>query len=266
MRREKARIEDEKEYARQEEQMRRDEEQRLREEQMRAEQQRRDEEFRMMFAAMQQNYQQPQVGYDDMQNMIASAVTALLPGLQQSMQALPPAQSDASAYNMPQQNSEAEALRAQMAAQQAQMEAQMAQQQELINQLLQNQAQAASAQAYDEAAAAADEAFWIDESEKIVSLEELYGKLSDDAKRCYYEIGSYIMNKPRTMQNDGKYAVLFKYRGKTLFKLCIKEDAPVLYYSTDDGGKSEVKINSAEALEAARKIVDLRIAQTDSTM
>ena len=266
VRREKARIEDEKEYARQEEQMRRDEEQRLREEQMRAEQQRRDEEFRMMFAAMQQNYQQPQVGYDDMQNMIASAVTALLPGLQQSMQALPPAQSDASAYNMPQQNSEAEALRAQMAAQQAQMEAQMAQQQELINQLLQNQAQAASAQAYDEAAAAADEAFWIDESEKIVSLEELYGKLSDDAKRCYYEIGSYIMNKPRTMQNDGKYAVLFKYRGKTLFKLCIKEDAPVLYYSTDDGGKSEVKINSAEALEAARKIVDLRIAQTDSTM
>ncbi len=266
VRREKARIEDEKEYARQEEQMRRDEEQRLREEQMRAEQQRRDEEFRMMFAAMQQNYQQPQVGYDDMQNMIASAVTALLPGLQQSMQALPPAQSDASAYNMPQQNSEAEALRAQMAAQQAQMEAQMAQQQELINQLLQNQAQAASAQAYDEAAAAADEAFWIDESEKIVSLEELYGKLSDDAKRCYYEIGSYIMNKPRTMQNDGKYAVLFKYRGKTLFKLCIKEDAPVLYYSTDDGGKSEVKINSAEALEAARKIVDLRIAQTDSQM
>ena len=81
-----------------------------------------------------------------------------------------------------------------------------------------------------------------------------------------YEIGSYIMNKPQTMQNDGKYAVLFKYRGKTLFKLCIKEDAPVLYYSTDDGGKSEVKINSAEALEAARKIVDLRIAQTDSQM
>ena len=251
LRREKARVEEEKEYARQEEQQRRDEAQ-----------QRRDEELRMMFAAMQQNYQQPQVGYDDMQNMIASAVTALLPGLQQSMQALPPAQSDANAYSAPQQNSEADDLRAQMAAQQAQM----AQQQELINQLLQNQAQAASAQAYNEAAAAADEAFWIDESEKIVSLEELYGKLSDDAKRCYYEIGSYIMNKPQTMQNDGKYAVLFKYRGKTLFKLCIKEDAPVLYYATEEGGKSEVKINSAEALEAARKVVDLRIAQTDSQM
>ncbi len=256
VRREKARIEEEKEYARQEEQLRR-------EEQMRAEQQRRDEEFKMMFAAMQQNYQQPQMQYDDMRSLLAETVSALLPAMSQ-MQALPPAQSDANAYGAPQpqpqqgygaQQSEVDDLRAQMA-----------QQQELINQLLQqNQAQAA-AQAYDEAAAAADEAFWIDESEKIVSLEELYGKLSDDAKRCYYEIGSYIMNKPQTMQNDGKYAVLFKYRGKTLFKLCIKEDAPVLYYSTDDGGKSEVKINSPETLEAARKIVDLRIAQTDSTM
>ncbi len=266
VRREKARIEEEKEYARQEEQ------------------QRRDNEFKMMFAAMQQNYQQPQMQYDDMRSLLAETVSALLPAMSQ-MQALPPAQSDANAYGAPQPQPQAgygapqqqfgeaspetEALRAQMAQQQAQMaaqQAQMAQQQELINQLLQNQTQAASAQAYDEAAAAADEAFWIDESEKIVSLEELYGKLSDDAKRCYYEIGSYIMNKPRTMQNDGKYAVLFKYRGKTLFKLCIKEDAPVLYYSTDDGGKSEVRINGAETLEAARKVVDLRIAQTDSEL
>ncbi len=283
VRREKARIEEEKEYARQEEQMRRDEEQQRRDEA----QQRRDEEFRMMFAAMQQNYQQPQMQYDDMRSLLAETVSALLPAMSQ-MQALPPAQSDANAYSVPQAgygapqqqygetSPEAEALRAQMAQQQAQMaqqqaqmaaqQAQMAQQQELINQLLQqNQAQA-SAQEYDEAAAAADEAFWIDESEKIASLEELYGKLSDDAKRCYYEIGSYIMNKPRTAQNDGKYAVLFKYRGKTLFKLCIKEDAPVLYYSTDDGGKSEVRINGAETLEAARKVVDLRIMQTDSTM
>ncbi|MDE7373111.1 MAG: hypothetical protein K2N18_03520, partial [Clostridia bacterium] len=56
--------------------------------------QRRDDEFKMMFAAMQQNYSQPAVNYDDMQNMISSAVAGLLPTMQQQLQALPPAQSE----------------------------------------------------------------------------------------------------------------------------------------------------------------------------
>ena len=268
VKREQARIEEEKEYARQD-----------REEQIRAEQQRRDEEFKMMFAAMQQNSQQSQVGYNDMQNLI-STVSALLPGLQQSMQALPPAQApDQYAAPAPDQygapapspqygHSEADELRAQMAAQQQRMEAQMAQQQELINQLLQNQqvAQQAAPAAVPQEAPVQEEAFWTVEGEEIVSLEELYGKLSDDAKRGYYEIGSYIMNKPQTSQNDGKYAVLFKYRGKTLFKLCIKNDAPVLYYPAENGGRAEVLIVDAAALEVAKSIVDVHIAKTDSEM
>ena len=310
VRREQARIDEEKEYARQEEQLRREEqlraEQQMRDDQMREEQMRRDNEFKMMFAAMQQNYQQPQFGYDDMQNLIASTVTALLPGLQQTMQALPPAQSPEQyatpapapapdQYGAPAQyaapapnqyaapaapqyaapSPETDALRAQLAQQQAQM----AQQQELINQLLQNQqAQQAApaapqyaapepAPAYDGyAASAQEEAFWTVEGEEIVSLEELYGKLSDDAKRGYYEIGSYIMNKPQTSQNDGKYAVLFKYRGKTLFKLCIKNDAPVLYYPADNGGRAELLIVDAAALQVAKSIVDVHIAKTDSEM
>ena len=147
--------------------------------------------------------------------------------------------------------------------QMAQQQAQMAQQQELINQLLQNQQAQQSAPA---AAPVQEEAFWTVEGEEIVSLEELYGKLSDDAKRGYYEIGSYIMNKPQTSQNDGKYAVLFKYRGKTLFKLCIKNDAPVLYYPAENGGRAEVLIVDAAALEVAKSIVDVHIAKTDSEM
>ena len=285
VKREQARIEEEKEYARQDEQ------------------QRRDNEFKMMFAAMQQN-SQPQMQYDDMRSLLAETVTALLPGLQQSMQALPPAQApDQYAAPAPDQygapapqyappaapqyaapSPEADALRAQMAAQQEQMaqqqaqmaqqQAQMAQQQELINKLLQNQQAAPApapapepAPAYDGyAASAQEEAFWTVEGEEIVSLEELYGKLSDDAKRGYYEIGSYIMNKPQTSQNDGKYAVLFKYRGKTLFKLCIKNDAPVLYYPADNGGRAELLIVDAAALQVAKSIVDVHIAKTDSEM
>ena len=224
---EQERIEEEKELARE------------------AERDRRDNELKMMFAAMQQqNYQQQPVGYDDMQNMIASAVTALLPGLQQSMQALPPAQSQP-------ETSEADELRAQMA-----------QQQEMINQLLQNQqaqqqSYAAPAQAYAEPE---PPVFTDDET---ISLEELYGKMSDDAKRLYYEIGGYIMGKPDTAQNDGKYSVLFKHRGKTLFKLCIKNDAPVLYYALDNGTQGEAIISDLSTLEMAKGIVDLRISQSD---
>ncbi len=232
---EQDRIEEEKEMARMD-----------REAQMREEQQRRDNEFKMMFAAMQQNYQQPQMQYDDMRSLLAETVTALLPGLQQQQAALPPAQSE---------NDE--------------LRAQVAQQQEMINQLMQQQAAAAQAPASGYAEPAAnyyeedDGASVFGNDGESVSLEELYGKLSDDAKRLYYEIGGYIMSKPETMQNDGKYAVLFKYRGKTLFKLCIKNDMPVLYYALGNGSKSEVPISDPSALEMAKNIVDLRMSQSE---
>ena len=252
LKREQARIAEEKEYAREEEQ------------------QRRDNELRMMFAAMQQGGYQQQPMYDDshIQNLIASTVSALLPAVQQQM-ALPPAQ-DPNMYAQSQSplgygapNSEAEALRAQMAAQeermarqQEQMAAQMAQQQELINQLIQNQA----APAYEEEIE--DDVSWLGENDEMISLEESYGALSDEGKRAYYEIGSYIMNKPRTSQNDGRYAVLFKYRGKTVFKLCIKDDAPVLYYPLN-GGRGEVRIADPASLETAKSLVDMQVGRVD---
>ncbi len=252
LKREQARIAEEKEYAREEEQ------------------QRRDNELRMMFAAMQQGGYQQQPMYDDshIQNLIASTVSALLPAVQQQM-ALPPAQ-DPNMYAQSQSplgygapNSEAEALRAQMAAQeermarqQEQMAAQMAQQQELINQLIQNQA----APAYEEEIE--DDVSWLGENDEMISLEESYGALSDEGKREYYEIGSYIMNKPRTSQNDGRYAVLFKYRGKTVFKLCIKDDAPVLYYPLN-GGRGEVRIADPASLETAKSLVDMQVGRVD---
>ena len=267
--REQARIAEEKELAKEEEQMRREEEQRLREEQMRAEmreeQARRDNEFKMMFAAMQQNYQQPQMQYGDMQNMIASTISALLPAMQQQM-ALPPAQ-DPNAYAAPQQgygapnygapNSEAEELRAMMAQQQAQM----AQQQELINQLLQNQAAQQAAPVYEEEEIV-DDISWLGENDELISLEESYGALSDEGKRAYYDIGSYIMSKPRTSQNDGRYAVLFKYRGRTLFKLAIKDGAPVLYYPAGNS-RGEISILDASSLQVAKSMIDQSVALLD---
>ena len=261
--REQARIAEEKEYAREEEQLRREEEQRLREEQIRAEmreeQARRDNEMKMMFAAMQQGGYQQQPMYDDshIQNLIASTVSALLPAMQQQM-ALPPAQ-DPNAYSAPQSygvpNNEAEELRAMMAQQQAQM----AQQQELINQLLQNQ----QAPAYEEEIE--DDISWLGENEEMISLEESYGALSDEEKRAYYDVGSYIMSKPRTSQNDGRYAVLFKYRGRTVFKLAIKDDAPVLYYPLN-GGRGEVRIADPASLETAKSMIDRCVSAVDNEL
>ncbi|MDE6411237.1 MAG: InlB B-repeat-containing protein [Clostridia bacterium] len=247
VKREEARIAEEKEYAREEER--------------REEQARRDNEMKMMFAAMQQNYQ-PQP-YEDVRGLIAETMQAFLPMMQQQM-ALPPAQSDSNAYSAPQpaynapQNNEVNDLRAMMAQQQAQM----AQQQELLNQLLQNQTQQ-SAPAYEEEPV--DDVSWLGENEEVVSLEESYGNLSDEGKRAYYEIGSYIMNKPRTSQNDGRYAVLFKYRGKTLFKLAIKDDAPVLYYPLN-GGRGELRIADPESLGKAKSYIDMQDQKNDSQM
>ncbi|MDE6411549.1 MAG: hypothetical protein K2L02_03315 [Clostridia bacterium] len=242
---EQLRVADEKEYAK--------------EEKAREDQIRRDNEMRMMFASMQQNYQQPQIDFnalqDSMQNMITSTVQALLPGLQQ-LQALPPASSDASVYVMP--NPEADALRAQLAAQ----EERMAQQQDLLNQILENQ-QNYVMPLYEEEVQ--DDTSWLGNSEEVISLEESYGALSDGGKRAYYEIGSYIMNKPRTSQNDGRYAVLFKYRGRTIFKLAIKDDAPVLYYPAG-GGRSEIRISDDSALSLAKSIIDRQTARIDSEL
>ena len=107
-----------------------------------------------------------------------------------------------------------------------------------------------------------DEALWQDDGD-VVSLEESYGKLSEDAKRCYYDIGSYIMNKPRVAQNDGRYAVLFKYRGKTLFKLCIRGDAPVLYYTSDNGGREFVRIADSAGMNNAKSVIDMCVMNRD---
>ena len=268
LKREQARIAEEKEYAREEEMMRREEmmreENRRRDEQMREDQARRDNEMKMMFAAMQQGgyQQQAPFQYEDMQNMISSAVASLLPAMQQQM-ALPPAQSDTSGYAQPGYVSpEAEMLRAQLARQEelmAQQQAQMAQQQELINQLIQNQA----APAYEEEIE--DDVSWLGENDEMISLEESYGALSDEGKRAYYDIGSYIMNKPRTSQNDGRYAVLFKYRGRTVFKLAIKDDAPVLYYPLN-GGRGEVRIADPASLETAKSMIDRCVSAVDNEL
>ena len=255
VKREQARIAEEKEFAREEER--------------REEQARRDNEMKMMFAAIQQGgyQQQPQqqMPYEDLRGLLAETVSALLPAMQQ-MQALPPAQ-DPNAYAQPSYaapdynaRAEADALRAQMAEQQSRMEAQMAQQQELINQLLQNQAAQQSVPVYEEEPE--DDISWLGENEEMISLEESYGALSDEGKRGYYDIGSYIMSKPRTSQNDGRYAVLFKYRGRTIFKLAIKEDAPVLYYPLN-GGRGEVRIADPASLETAKSMVDMQVGKVD---
>ncbi|MDE6411316.1 MAG: hypothetical protein K2L02_02120, partial [Clostridia bacterium] len=251
LKREQARVAEEKEYAR-------EEAQRLREEQVRAEmreeQARRDNEMKMMFAAMQQNYQPPMYDDSHMQNMIASTISALLPAMQQQM-ALPPAQSDPNAYAAP------SGMSAEAQNEINRLHAQMAQQQELLNQLLQNQQ--SQQQAYEDEPV--DDISWLGASDEVVSLEESYGALSDEGKRAYYDIGSYIMSKPRTSQNDGRYAVLFKYRGRTIFKLSIKDDAPVLYYPAGNG-KAEVRVFDASSLEIAKSVIDQTVSSVDSQM
>ena len=131
-----------------------------------------------------------------------------------------------------------------------------------MNQVLQNQ-QAQPAYDYEEEPE--DDISWLGESDEVISLEESYGALSDEGKRAYYEIGSYIMNKPRTSQNDGRYAVLFKYRGRTVFKLAIKDDAPVLYYPTGSR-RSEVRVYDAASLEVAKSMIDRTVISVDSRM
>ncbi len=235
------------------------------EEKAREEQARRDNELRMMFASMQQNYQQPQMNYGDMQNMIASTVSALLPGLQQQM-ALPPASPDG-VYAQPAISAAAQIEIDGLHAQIAQQNAQMAQQREMMEQILQNQQaqQAAINEALYEEPEPEDDISWLGENDEVISLEESYGALSDEGKRAYYEIGSYIMNKPRTSQNDGRYAVLFKYRGRTVFKLAIKDDAPVLYYPTGSR-RSEVRVYDAASLEVAKSMIDRTVISVDSRM
>ena len=235
------------------------------EEKAREEQARRDNELRMMFASMQQNYQQPQMNYGDMQNMIASTVSALLPGLQQQM-ALPPASPDG-VYAQPAISAAAQIEIDGLHAQIAQQNAQMAQQREMMEQILQNQQaqQAAINEALYEEPEPEDDISWLGENDEVISLEESYGALSDEGKRAYYEIGSYIMNKPRTSQNDGRYAVLFKYRGRTVFKLAIKDDAPVLYYPTGSR-RSEVRVCDAASLEVAKSMIDRTVISVDSRM
>ena len=245
---EQERIAEEKELAREEKEMARE-----------AERDRRDNEMRMMFASMQQGaYGQQQV-YDDshIQNLIASTVSALLPAMQQQM-ALPPAQDPNVYASQPDYAARAE---------NEELRAQLAKQQELLNQLLQNQQaqQAAINEALYEDPEPVDDISWLGENDEMISLEESYGALSDEGKRAYYEIGSYIMNKPRTSQNDGKYAVLFKYRGRTIFKLAIKDDAPVLYYPLN-GGRGEVRVMDAPSLETAKSMIDRTVMSFDSQM
>ncbi|MDE6411911.1 MAG: InlB B-repeat-containing protein [Clostridia bacterium] len=224
---EEKRVAEEKEFARREEEKR---------------------EMRMMFASMQQNYQQPQFNYEALQGAIASSVSALLPALQQQM-ALPPAAFDVNASLSADAQKEIDGLHAQMA-----------QQQELLNRILENQ-QSYVMPLYEEEVQ--DDTSWLGENEEFISLEESYGALSDEGRRFYYEIGSYIMNKPRTSQNDGRYAVLFKYRGKTIFKLCIKDDAPVLYYPAG-GGRSEIRVSDVSSLELAKSVIDRQTVKVDN--
>ena len=73
------------------------------------------------------------------------------------------------------------------------------------------------------------------------------------------------MNKPRTSQNDGRYAVLFKYRGRTVFKLAIKDDAPVLYYPLN-GGRGEVRIADPASLETAKSMIDRCVLAVDNEL
>ncbi|MDE6411181.1 MAG: hypothetical protein K2L02_01405, partial [Clostridia bacterium] len=242
---EEKRVAEEKELAKEEkareEQQRREEEQR-----------RRDDELKMMFAAMQQNYGQPQpqqmIDYDMLQNMIASSVQSLLPGLQQ-LQALPPASFDVNASLSEETQKEIDGLHEQIA-----------QQQEMLAQILQNQQ---SYMTYEEEVV--EDLSWLGESDEMISLEESYGALSDEGRRFYYEIGSYIMNKPRTSQNDGRYAVLFKYRGRTIFKLAIKDDAPVLYYPAG-GGRSEIRVADTSSLELAKSVIDRQTVKVDNEL
>ncbi len=133
-----------------------------------------------------------------------------------------------------------------------------------MNQLLQNQQaqQATINEALYEDPEPVDDISWLGENDEMISLEESYGALSDEGKRGYYDIGSYIMSKPRTSQNDGRYAVLFKYRGRTIFKLAIKEDAPVLYYPLN-GGRGEVRIADPASLETAKSLVDMQVGKVD---
>ena len=57
--------------------------------------------------------------------------------------------------------------------------------------------------------------------------------------------------------------MLFKYRGRTLFKLFIKNNAPILAYVLDNNSQEEVIIDDESALDDAKQIVNMRMKRVD---
>ena len=284
------------------EQRRVDEERAAYEEQKRLEeQQRRDEELRMMFAGLQSNYTSMT---EDMKNMLAGnvqqmiegTVNAMLPGTQQEQPALPAA--DAMQY-------EEAVVADEPAPDFSDMHEIIARQEQIINNLNQGYAYQPMEhedirRAIEDAVAVHDGVDETDEYDDLkrtiarqegmiegilderkmaalgsvadetgidkISLVDAYANLEEDVKMLYYGLGGFIMSMPDTVQVDGKYAVLFKYRNKSLFKLYIKNDAPYLSFLLENGMQSELRVEDDISFTDAKEIVAMCIKRVNREM
>ncbi len=261
-------------------------------ERRREEARRREEELKTMLAGLQSNYNSMAMDAQNalagnVQQMIAGTVNAMLPAVQQRLQELPPAPSDNSdLYEIIERHeetlkslisrrkeqgitarteeyaalgktvaklSDARKKGKEAADEREQLKKIIASQESLIEAFIDER------KMYEVAAAADVKGA----KGANVSLLEAFKQCDENVKALYFELGGYITSMPNIEQIDGKYAVLFKYRGKSLFKLRIIDGVPYFSYMMDNGMQTEIVVKDEISLEEAKQTVTMRMKRVD---
>ncbi len=265
--------------------------------QRREENRRRDEEMHMMFAGLQSNYS---AMANDMHNMLEGSMQQMLGAVNEAVSAaLPPAQEQyydnmlPSGYDTEEYNE----LRSTVAKKADTLNMLMNEQQSLgyavetesyneICRLIDEADQNVNTEGYDEYEALRQiverqdmmiESMMAErklyqrgsatpegdaDGERIL-IADAFNELSEDEQMLYYTVTNYIMGVPEMDEVDGKYAVVFKYRGNTIFMIYIRDGAPYLCYMLDNGVQAEIRLEDNISLEDAKEVIDTCLARED---
>ncbi len=96
-----------------------------------------------------------------------------------------------------------------------------------------------------------------------IPFAEAYKNLGGQVKMLYADLGKFILSQNNMEQVEGTYSLMIKYKGKSLFKMYIKNGSPYLCYINDNGAQSEICVNSQQALAQAKQVVAMRIKRAD---
>ncbi len=95
------------------------------------------------------------------------------------------------------------------------------------------------------------------------TLAEAFERLDAKSKLMFNNLSGFIAQRPGMEQVGGKYAILYKYRGKSMFKLNIKDGMPWFSYATDSGTQAEISLEDELSLEEIIQTVALRLKRAD---